>query len=289
MGIKDPQNIPALKMFIHEAYSRRLTVMVLCSTSGQNGYAHQTIYNVLEAGIDEDISDNTVTTITQTAAVTAATGITTPSSSTAISAEVAAAVNQLSANQATIMSQMAAMSFVPPPTQHTHAFVPREPFSVLPIQQVAVPMQQPFAAMGIFNAGCGGQRGGQGCSRIGGRDGCSRRPFADAMRGRGNAPAVTNLVPYGGGVTQLPVAPSVQQQHRNLDFSNIYKLHNNWNVCFQCGFDIKDGHTSVTCPFKKWNHQDLFTCKNAQQFIMAGYDPCTKGMHKMVLKSGRNV
>jgi hypothetical protein len=159
-----PKTYSALKTFIHKAYSRCLTVMVLCSTSGQNRYTHQRIYNILEAGIDEDNDNITVTTITQTAAVTSATGITTPSSSTAISAEVAAAINQLSANQDAIMSQMAAMSFVPPPTQHTHAFVPRKPFSVPPIQQVAVPMQQPFAAMGIFNAGCRGQRGGQGCS-----------------------------------------------------------------------------------------------------------------------------
>jgi hypothetical protein len=41
-----------------------------------------------------------------------------------------------------------------------------------------------------------------------------------------------------------------QQQRRNPDFYNIYKVHNNWNVCFSCGFDIEDGHTSITCPFK---------------------------------------
>jgi hypothetical protein len=155
-----PKKYPALKTFIHEAHSCCLMVMVLCSTSGQSGYAHQTIYNILEAGINEDANNNTVTTIKQTAAVTAATGIMTPSSSIAISAKVAAAINQLSANQAAIMSQMAAMSFMPPLTQHTHAFVPRKLFSAPPIQQVAIPVQQPFAAAGIFNAGRGGQRGG---------------------------------------------------------------------------------------------------------------------------------
>ncbi len=114
-------------------------------------------------------------------------------------------------------------------------------------------------------------------------------PFTDSMRSRGNAPAVTNLVPYGGGVIQLPATPGVQQQCRNPDFSNTYKVHNNWSVCFRCRFHIKDGHTSVMCPFKKWNYQDLFTCKNTQQFIAAGYNPCTKGMHKMVLPSRRNA
>ncbi len=34
-----PKTYPAPKTFIHEAYSHRLTAMVLCSMSGQNGYA----------------------------------------------------------------------------------------------------------------------------------------------------------------------------------------------------------------------------------------------------------
>jgi hypothetical protein len=123
----------------------------------------------MEAGIDDDTNtnNNTVTTITQTAALTAVTGDTTPFSGTAISAEVAAAINQLSAIQTAIISQMAAtsaqmaaMSFVPPPAQHICAFVPHKPFSVPPIQQVAIPMQQPFTTTGIFIMGRGGQRGG---------------------------------------------------------------------------------------------------------------------------------
>jgi hypothetical protein len=102
---------------------------------------NQTIYNVMEAGIDNDTNNNTVTTIMQKAALTAATGNMTPSRGTAISAKVAAAINELSANQTAIMSQMAAMSarmtamsVVPPPAQHTHDFVPCKPLSVLPIQ-----------------------------------------------------------------------------------------------------------------------------------------------------------
>ena len=98
---------------------------------------------------------------------------------------------------------------------------------------------------------------------------------------------MTNMVPYGGGTGQLPAAPGGQPHRCNAEFSNIYKQHNNWNVCFSCGFDVEDGHTSDTCPFKKWNHQVSYTCDKAQQFIAAGYDPCTKGMHKSVLPSGR--
>ncbi len=285
---------PALKTFIHAAYGHRLTALALHSTSGQNGYANQTIYNVLEEGNDEDTKDNTVTTITQTAALTTAMGGTTPSGGTAISAKVAAAINQLSANQTAIMSQMAAataqmaaLAVVPPLAQNARAYAPREQFYVPPIQQIAVPMKQPFSATGAYPAGQGGQRGGCGRNQGGCQGGRGRMPFADAMQGAGAALMMTKMMPRGGGIAQPP--PKMQQQRKKLDFSNIYKLHNNWNACFSCGFDIEDGHTSITCPFKRWNHQDSFTCGNAQQFIAAGYDPCTKGMHKTVLPAGKNT
>ncbi len=41
-------------------------------------------------------------------------------------------------------------------------------------------------------------------------------------------------------------------------------------------------------PFQKVNHQTGFTEGNAQQFIMAGFYPCTKGMHKSVLPTSQN-
>jgi hypothetical protein len=288
------KSYPTLKTFIHAAYGCRLTALALRSKSGQNGYANQTIYNLLEEGNEEDTNNNTVTTITQTAALTTATGGTTPSRGTAISAKVAATINQLLANQTAIMSQMAAvtaqmaaLAVVPPLAQNTCAYAPREQFYVPPIQQVAVPMQQPFSAAGAYPAGRGGQRGGHGRNQGGRQGGRSCTPFADAMQGAGAAPMMTAMIPFGGGIVQPP--PRMRQWRKKLDFSNIYKIHNNWNVCFSCGFDIEDGHTSITCPFKRWNHQDLFTHGNAQQFIVVGYDPCTKGMHKMVLPAGRNT
>jgi hypothetical protein len=86
----------------------------------------------------------------------------------------------------------------------------------------------------------------------------------------------------------LPPSPMQPlQQQRNANYSNIYTRYNNWNVCFSCGFNIKDGHTLQSCPFQKVNHQTGFTCKNVQQFIAAGYDPCTKGMHKLVLPTAQ--
>jgi hypothetical protein len=133
-----PKSYPTLKTFIHAAYGRRLTALALCSTSGQNGYANQKMYNVLEDGNDDDTNDDMVTTIMQMDA--GATGGATPSGGTTNSATVAAAINQLSANQAAIMSQMAAataqmaaLSVVPPPAQNTHAYAPRNQFYVPPI------------------------------------------------------------------------------------------------------------------------------------------------------------
>jgi hypothetical protein len=140
-----PKSYPTLKTFIHVAYSRRLSALALHSTSGQNGYANQMMYNVLEDRHDDDTDDDTVTTITQTDA--GATGGTTPSGGTANSAAVATSFNQLLANQTAIMSQMAAataqmaaLSIVPPPAQNMRVYAPRNQFYVPPIQQVAVPM-----------------------------------------------------------------------------------------------------------------------------------------------------
>ena len=63
---------------------------------------------------------------------------------------------------------------------------------------------------------------------------------------------------------------------------NLTKKHANWNICWLCGFDVEDGHTSGTCPthWHKTDHQMGFTCGNTQQWINQGYAPCTKGMHK---------
>ena len=77
-----------------------------------------------------------------------------------------------------------------------------------------------------------------------------------------------------------PVGPPATQAGANQ--SNITKSFANWNVCYSCGFDIEDGHTSVTCPhaWRQTNHQEGFTRGNAQAYLNAGWDPSTKGMHK---------
>jgi hypothetical protein len=276
-----------LKTFFQAAYGRRLTSLAMRSTTGQNGYANQNMYNVFD-GIDDDSDDDTVTTVTPITSIAAATtttastlGAAQPSLPASMNAKIAAAINQLPQNQTAIMTQMAALSFASTQANPQRA---RTIVNVPPIQQLAVPIQQQFP-MGNFGAGRGGHRGGRGRGR--GRGGRGRTPFADYMRTQGGAGAGIpgHLVPNGGGI--VPAINTGVPQGRNPDYSNIYKRHNNWNVCFSCGFDIEDGHTSMRCPFKKANHQQAFSRENAKAFITARYDPCTKGMHKTVLPGQR--
>ena len=140
------------------------------------------MYNVFDKENENESDD--ITAITQPAALTAAPSNTSTSKGTATNAEVAAAINHLSANQTTMMAQMAVMTMAPPTAPHTRAFVPWETFHVPPIPQVAVPMHQPFTAQGSFSTGRDGHRLGHDQGR-GRRGGQSCTPFADAMRSTG--------------------------------------------------------------------------------------------------------
>ncbi len=63
------------------------------------------------------------------------------------------------------------------------------------------------------------------------------------------------------------------------------KKHNNWSVCYSCGFDVEIGHTSATChmDWRKPTHDITFMRDNAQQKLAQGCNACTRGMHKMML------
>jgi hypothetical protein len=159
---------PALKTFIHEAYGWRLAANKLCNTLGQNSYAlDQNIYNILDSVNDTD--NDTVTTVTQAAAAATTTGGTTATTTILIPPKIAAAINQLLANQTAIMSQMGEISFAQDPAQATQRFMPCKPFQVPPIQQIAMPTQQQPFHVGAFNAGCtmGHGGGGQGQGQLG--------------------------------------------------------------------------------------------------------------------------
>jgi hypothetical protein len=243
---------PALKTFFQEAYGRHLMAIKLRSTTGQNGYTNNNIYNAFKKN-DNDTNNKSVTTsatVPQAAAEATSSLGTSPCTNFAGNAEIAAAINQLSANQTAIMSQMATMSFAPGTTQATRGA--SNTFQVMPIQQLASPLQQNFP-QGKFNAGRG-HCGGRGRGR--GHGGRGRTPFTDHMHAAGLVPAlpsqivclvesVRRFLPFRGD-SKGPGIPT---------FPTFYKRLKNWNVCFLCGFDIEDGHTSLTCPFKKANHQ----------------------------------
>jgi hypothetical protein len=123
------------------------------------------------------------------------------------------------------MTQMAALSFALEPAQHTSRFVARGAFQVPPIQQLAIPMQQAFLA-GVFHAGHESHWGG--CNRGRGRGGQGCTPFADYMPTAGAAAATPDqIVPFGGGNTQLLLVQRALQQKQNPNFSNIYNRYNN--------------------------------------------------------------
>ncbi len=173
-------------------------------------------------------------TITQTAALMAASSGTGHTSAAGISAKVSAAINQLPANQSALMAQMATLSFgtVPPPTQQTRVFMPNVP----PIQQVAIPAQHPWAWG--FNTGCSGRRGGhgQGCGGHGGSQPI-RTLFADAMQGTEAAPTMNSMVSFGvatyGRGNQQPSMPGGQLQRCKAIFLNIYKNPQQSECMFQ--------------------------------------------------------
>ena len=85
----------------------------------------------------------------------------------------------------------------------------------------------------------------------------------------------------------VPGVPEVGAAARNTApmYSNIIKRYSNMNVCFSCSFNVENGHTSRTCPqaWRHANHQEAYDPSNAQQYINAGYDACTKAKHKMQL------
>jgi hypothetical protein len=168
--------------------------------AGQHGYTNNTIYNAFETA-DDDTNDDTVNTavlVPQTAAAATTTGSSLGTAPSAINAEIAAAISQLLANQSAIMSQMAAMSFMPANTSITRRA--SRTFNVpAPIQQLAIPLQKIFTP-NVFNLG---HRGGRGHGQ--GQGGRGQTPFVDHMCMMGAIPAMgPQVAPFGGGGTQMP-------------------------------------------------------------------------------------
>jgi len=258
-----------LKTFIQEAYTRRLNATSF--TTGAQGYAQNAYAALAEESEEED--DNVHTVITQMAALTTQSQLT-ASMAAETNASVTAAINQLAANQQAMQQQFAAFTATRN-TMYQHAPAPP------PMQQLAIPSFGTFQPVGL---GFEGRRGGRGRGERANTGRHGRTPFANFL-GRGNQ---GGLPPIGGGGRGGGIALFTQQNapHNVAPmYSNIIKRYANWNVSFSCGFDVEDGHTSKTCPapWRRTNHQEGYMRANSGQYIAAGYDACTKAIHKSQL------
>lgn len=259
-----------LKTFIQEAYTRRLNATNI--TAGQHGYVQNAYAALAEESTDEE-DDDVQTVITQMAALTTQSQLT-AASQAASTSTVTSAINQLVANQQAMSQQIAAFANgnrAPPAAVQ------------FPTQFIVPPITVP--PIGSFQGGGNraSRRAGRGRGERSGRQGQSggrntRTPFANylARQAGGGLPTIAALPT--AGVTFPGAGPSLA----NATHSNIVKRYANMNACFSCGFDVETGHTSKTCPasWRRANHQEGYNRDNAQQYIAAGYDACTKAMHK---------
>jgi hypothetical protein len=156
----------ALKTFIQEVYTCHLNATNI--TAGQHGYV-QNVYATL-AKESTDREDNDVqTVIMQMAALTTQSQMT-AASNAATALSVMIAINQLAANQQTMLQQIAAFANA----------------ARAPPAAVQFPTQFNIPAIGNFQGGGyrGSRRGGRGCGDCRGRQGQSggrntRTPFAN--------------------------------------------------------------------------------------------------------------
>ena len=234
-----------LKTFIQECYTRRSNATSI--TTGAQGYVQSAFAALAEESDDDD--DDVQTVITQMAALMTQSQLT-ASTAANTNALVTAAINQLAANQQAMQHQFAAFA-----TTRNTTHQPATP-TPPPVQQFNIPNLGTFQPAGL---GVGGRQGGRGHGKRAnaGRQGST--PFANFMGRRGQG----GLPPIGGSLGR-GVAPFAQQNvPRNAApmYSNIIKWYANWNICFSCGFDVEDGHTSKTCPapWKRANHQEGYT------------------------------
>jgi hypothetical protein len=279
-----PKTWPALKLHVQAAYQRKIVASSFRNTSGQMGYAPN--HNAFNAFVgDDESSVDTIATQVAAAAATAPTvgstlGSTYQASTGGVTSELTTAIQTLAANQqalyqhvAPLTQQMAAMSYQPG-TARQNVYPPPNTNSGVP----TVPTYIGFQGGGNLGTPRGGFQQGRGGGRGFGRGRTYGRGRGARRSGRGLT-AFADYVPQGRGYGGNSAAA-----HRPFQ-SNLVKSHNNWNVCYSCGFDVEDGHTSSTChmDWRKPTHDVSFTRENAQLKLSQGCDACTRGMHKTML------
>ena len=102
------KSYPILKSFIHEAYSRHLTLLQMRNTAGGQGYVQQNMYNILDINGGKDTNNKTTVTAPAVAAAMSPNGgmpgsVYVATNASTITAEVPVAIIQLAANQMQIL------------------------------------------------------------------------------------------------------------------------------------------------------------------------------------------
>jgi hypothetical protein len=147
------KSYPALKTFIHEAYSHHLNSMELCNTSSSLGYALPAMYHMLDMGKDDDDSATDITVTTFAAAAVVATtasslgqgtnaGSVHPGWIAAINQSIAPAFNQFMHNQLVLQNQIAAIAMAQTPLTPAlvqQYIIPPVPHVTFPIQTATLP------------------------------------------------------------------------------------------------------------------------------------------------------
>ena len=119
-----------------------------------------------------------------------------------------------------------------------------------------------------------------------GRGGTGRRPMRGGRSGRGRYayPIAAPPLPSTGNIP--PPGPNLHGTYtpnRGNTSPNPQKWYNNWNYCYTCGFDIKQGHTSATCAYPNTHHQPTCTRTNVDQYAPLGHRPSFRARHKINL------
>ncbi len=182
---------PALKTFVHGMNSQLLISVQLHDMSGLREYTlTQNMYATLTNRFMDTNNDSTTMTVMQTvAAATTDSTLGSTYNATQIPSEVVTTTNQLSANQTTLLHQMAAMSL--------HATLPMPGILCGPPPFVGGGYNQGnFNQGGRFTQGCSGCKSGfRRCVRGYGRGGKGHTPFTNLMAGCAVAELATVMAP----------------------------------------------------------------------------------------------
>ena len=285
-----------LRQIIQDAFERRLNATA--PTAGHQGYApalpymRNNAFGAFGPTADTDNEDSVDTIATQMQSQLTATTAANSSQRHKQGMQALAQQQQLlHANQHQILEQLAALSFnasdagqgirhggrggggrgTPPPTY---------------VQAPTMPT--------TYQQGYGGCGRGRGRGRSGRSTQHQYSPGGfPHTQGLGDVfpPTYAMPPPAGGGGNMYNYAPQggipgnapqggMQQQERP-PYSNLVKRFANWNACYTCGFDVPDGHTSMTCQAqRKVGHDVCFTRQNARQYIDAGRNCSTRNYHK---------